>query len=669
MAREGSIRKAAAGSGAWRPYLLVALLGAALMFIRLDATSLDEHECHVALTARTMTEADAWLLAEALPDEPPPATALNRWLVPVENGRPRLVKTPLAYWLASLAALASTGVNEWTVRGVSAVAAVLTAMIVLALGRRMVGERAALLGALMLLTSVGFFRWGRDARPEMLLCLTMTAAMACFYFGLEAPSRRAHVAWMAAGWVAMGLGHLTKQFVPLLLLWPLAAFICWREFARRAGDGPARRLLGRLLIVSAAAMAVHAVAALCGLGRLRLPVGNGLSAGTVTLAAAAATPIVWVLLRARAFRAVGRLLPTAAAGMIVSTAMIVPWMLAMAALFPQFGRVLSEQVVERTTSSGWGPRGPAYYFLRLPGMLLPWPAFFAIGLAAPLARVFARRRKPLAYLLLWSAGVVLLFTGSAGKRAHYILPALPPLALLMGVVADDAFFRGRWIRPALARWIGGAYGPVGIVAAGGLAGVWFVTDRDPRYGTMGLVVALAAGPMFLAGLRAWRGRFRTVAALLIASFALVLLGQSVWGHLWDTHSPSKRFGLAAGAMVPPGDDVCSWRGPHWGIVYYFGRNAPDACRAPPAPTEQLDPKQVHQFVLGRLAGRGGAPWIISYLCYARELAALGYQPVLTEPTGRSTYNYFVVFRLGRATPRTQDGSRGPPGLRAPPGPG
>jgi 4-amino-4-deoxy-L-arabinose transferase-like glycosyltransferase len=164
----------------WWHYLLVIVVTAVLMFTSLGLTPLDNHEALVAVTARTMTEPAHWINPEAYEHPIPPNTPLNHWLVPVFNGKPRLVKTPLAYWL--VAGLVKLGMlmDEFTSRLPSAIAAVLTAAVVLALGSRMLPPRAALLGALIFSSSFGLHAWGRDARPEMVLCLTMTITMSCF---------------------------------------------------------------------------------------------------------------------------------------------------------------------------------------------------------------------------------------------------------------------------------------------------------------------------------------------------------------------------------------------------------------------------------------------------------------------------------------------------------
>ena len=139
---------------AWWQYLLVMGVTAVLMLSSFSITPLDNHEALVAVTARTMTEPSHWINPDAYEKPIPPNTPLNHWLVPVFNGQPRLVKTPLAYWLVAGLVKLGMPMDEFTSRLPSAIAAVLTAIVVLALGRRIMPPRAALLGALMFSTSL-----------------------------------------------------------------------------------------------------------------------------------------------------------------------------------------------------------------------------------------------------------------------------------------------------------------------------------------------------------------------------------------------------------------------------------------------------------------------------------------------------------------------------------
>jgi 4-amino-4-deoxy-L-arabinose transferase-like glycosyltransferase len=90
--------------------------------------------------------------------------------------------------------------------------------------------------------------------------------------------------------------------------------------------------------------------------------------------------------------------------------------------------------LQRFTSTVHNHPGPFYYYLPvlLVG-LFPWSGLVLPGLASvrPLARETDR------LLLAW-LGLPLLFFSSAGsKLPGYILPCLPPLALLMGRAADQ----------------------------------------------------------------------------------------------------------------------------------------------------------------------------------------------------------------------------------------
>jgi 4-amino-4-deoxy-L-arabinose transferase-like glycosyltransferase len=77
-----------------------------------------------------------------------------------------------------------------------------------------------------------------------------------------------------------------------------------------------------------------------------------------------------------------------------------------------------------------------YYVPILLGGLLPWTMFLLVLPWRP-ARAIARRRRALTdvewRLLIWTALPMLLFTLSIGKQPRYILPVLPPIAIMLGL--------------------------------------------------------------------------------------------------------------------------------------------------------------------------------------------------------------------------------------------
>ena len=149
-------------------YVLVGALAAVITLWNLGQGLLEEHECYVAVPAANMADPAKWLDTQTNAEPIPPNTTINHWIVPAFNGQPRLVKTPLAYWC--LAGLLKLGLplDDFTARLPSAIEAILLALVTLALGRKMFGPRAGLLGALVLTTSIGLMTWGRNGRPEIL---------------------------------------------------------------------------------------------------------------------------------------------------------------------------------------------------------------------------------------------------------------------------------------------------------------------------------------------------------------------------------------------------------------------------------------------------------------------------------------------------------------------
>lgn len=686
MAEVGEIqRPAAAQSLAQRgpvQYLLVGAVAAVIVFVRLGATALEDHEAKAALAGRNIIRRDEWLLRG--PDEPPvpPDTPFNRWLIPVNNGRPRLVKTPLPYWcIASLGLLAGQ-VDEWTARLPAAVSAVLCAWIALALGRRMFGPRAGLMGALMLAVTVGFQKWGRNARPEMMLCLFVTAAMACFYCGLTGKTRARRAGWMIAFWVAMGLANLAKQFLPLLLGLPLLAFVFWRahDRAEQAGvvpAGSARSSLAIYLLATVAAMAVALAAVAAGIGGLWLRLGiSDTVAGIAMKALLIALPLIWYAVRARPWRELAPLLAPAVPGIVIMLAAFLPWMWYMTRLFGSAGAVFSEQVAQRAAGTGlWREEGPQYYLLPLIMLTLPWAGFLPGALACPWMKRFRQHRHGLLYLFLWSAGLVALLTMSAGKREHYVLPMIPAVCLLMGFIAEEAFFRHRWIAPRQGRLLGMAYAAVGLAAPVAMAALWGVSAlaadtiaariaaadspsplllalSDSRRWLHMLIVCAVAAAAALAALRAaLREQLPSVLQWLVVVMVITYVGFHAGGPLWDDRLPAAEFARKAAQIVPPSAPVADVGDPQTKTVFYFGRNIPSIYLL------AGQPRGPHKDASAHLAAFLAEPqyaaftrdpknvaWLLSYGKYAQQLLPLGYEVVLQVQGEQEKRTLFTLLR-------------------------
>jgi 4-amino-4-deoxy-L-arabinose transferase-like glycosyltransferase len=166
----------------------------------------------------------------------------GRLLVPVRHGQAYYDKPPLLYWLV-MGMYRIWGVHDWAARLVSSSAAFLCVLVVYAWGKRTVGPRAALAGALILCLSPRWAQMARMVSMTSLLSLWVTAALAAAHQALTRPrlSRR----WWLLSALACGLGFLTKGPVALALvavptlLYQLldrrSARVAWRLWAAYVG--------------------------------------------------------------------------------------------------------------------------------------------------------------------------------------------------------------------------------------------------------------------------------------------------------------------------------------------------------------------------------------------------------------------------------------------------
>jgi len=192
------------------PFFLT-LLCAGLYLPGLGVPSLwDIDEGHNAQAAREMLEA-------------------GTWITPTFNYQLRVDKPALLYWLQMCGYL-TLGIDEFSARLPSALAALLTVLLTYALGRRCFDPATALLGAVVLASSLLFSGSAHFANPDALLNACNVLTFLLVWIGLQA----GHSRWL--GWVGVstGLGFLAKG--PVALVLPAAVvllFLLWTQQLRR----------------------------------------------------------------------------------------------------------------------------------------------------------------------------------------------------------------------------------------------------------------------------------------------------------------------------------------------------------------------------------------------------------------------------------------------------
>jgi 4-amino-4-deoxy-L-arabinose transferase-like glycosyltransferase len=235
-------------------------------------------------------------------------------------------------------------------------------------------------------------------------------------------------------------------------------------------------------------------------------------------------PIWWRDWRTIRLRAAG--IVTAA---LLCVAIAAPWYLAM--WRTHGGEYLRffflENNVQRFATEEYNrSRSIAFYVPIVIGGFFPWSAYLvAVGIASAVGWLRTRARVSMAdgRLLLWAAMPLLFYTVSVGKQPRYILPVLPPLAILLArsmterVAAAQRGIRSRTL--TIATWAT-AVSIAALLVLFARAQPLFITAY-PQATSAALVVLTiaAAGVGWIAAKRAWG---HLPGALALVSCALLL---------------------------------------------------------------------------------------------------------------------------------------------------
>jgi 4-amino-4-deoxy-L-arabinose transferase-like glycosyltransferase len=376
-------------------------------------------------------------------------------------------KPPLVYW-ANAASIKLFGLNEFAVRLPAALFSIGQIVITAALAEMMFGAATGLFAALALALSPLFFGFARFATLDPAISFFLTAALAAFYLAAreDSFSRPSARRWMLISAAMLAFGTLAKGPVALLLGGGIA--LAWLAVERR------QRQIVEMPLVR------------CGL---------------------------------------------------IYAAIVLPWFILMEARNPGFLRFFFiHEHLERYVSSsehGWGP----WFFIPiLVGGMWPWIFFAPLGWSAirsddalPDATPAAlSRRSAASFLAIWFVVIFVFFSIPRSKLGSYILPALPPMAIIVGY----GLARLRSLNDVSRRRLFAEVAISNLILAAGLF-VFFKLARTPVSPALdfdglliGAVLAVGATAMYALGRTATRIP-QAIGALALAMLATVPLAARV----------------------------------------------------------------------------------------------------------------------------------------------
>lgn len=300
------------------------------------------------------------------------------WLTPYYNYELRFQKPILFYWLVAIAYKVG-GIGEAAARFPSALAGFFLAVLTYVSGRRWFDASTGFFAAIIVATSFGYYSIGRQSLPDLLLAFFIASATWALIEAVGAPLATPDLttgrrrSWLVLSAVLIGLGLLTKGPVAIALPLLAVAPIWLKERRSRTPEEPAAWWPGLLDLA--------------------------VFGGIIVLVAA-------------------------------------PWFLKMMDVHgvAYLHRFFVDENLERFATDRYNEPRPFWFYVPIVlGGLLPWSPCMLLWLPT-WKRAFLKERMVTRAewrAILWAAVPFVFYSLSIGKQPRYILPMLPPMALLM----------------------------------------------------------------------------------------------------------------------------------------------------------------------------------------------------------------------------------------------
>lgn len=283
-------------------------------------------------------------------------------------------------------------------------------------------------------------------------------------------------------------------------------------------------------------------------------------------------PLFVYIAVSRQWKILPKLLPVA--GLIIFLAIVLPWPLAIAQAVEWDLVVWKHNFFDRFFGKYASGKHPFYFYLPLIfSFASPWFAFVPAALTAPFYRVWDKKRKVMLFLWLWFVADLVFMSISGGKRKHYILPIMPAMAILIGIVIEDMIFTRKAFTQKFAKNFL-IYHAAFVIILAAAAVIYAAVARPDFLIEAGLLSAIALTITFTTLIFFAKSKPALASATIFAGYCILTVGYLNLSAPFDNNNYTRSFALDILDKVGPAENLVGYNYVSKRVIHYFGRSIP-----------------------------------------------------------------------------------------------
>lgn len=284
-------------------------------------------------------------------------------------------------------------------------------------------------------------------------------------------------------------------------------------------------------------------------------------------------PVLSYVLINRQWKMLVKLLPIA--GPIIVMVIMLPWPLAIAHRMNWNIIIWKHEFFDRFFGEYARGNYTVYYYLGIMfKYITPWVAFLPMAFVAPFYKIWEEKRPVMKFLWLWFVAGLVFLTIDAGKRQHYILPLMPAMAILIGILLEDMAFGRKAYTKIFARSILKGHVIVMVTGAIGLS-VYVAIVKPQLLISIIMLGIIMIAATFIVTILFVKGKPAAACCVIFSGITVwFMVSFAYFSTSLDENRFSRDFAKDIASIVPPSDKLIAYRGVSNKFVQYFGKVVP-----------------------------------------------------------------------------------------------